>query len=174
MAWLLIGQDRHPFGTKSDAIYLIIEGRYSDFMIFMASTGISAEKTAGEISQILSRSGLVKYIQFEYDNGDISGVSFIIMNGETRVPFRLPARVDAMLTAMKNDRKTPRHLCNLDQARRVEWRQLLRWVEAQMARVETGSADMKEIFFPYLIGTGGKTLYEIAEQNQFLIEYKEE
>lgn len=142
-------------------------------MIFMASTEISVAKTAGEISQILSRSGFVKYIQFEYDSDYVSGLSFIIMNGETRVPFRLPARVEAMLCAMTKDKKTPRHLCNIDQARRVEWRQLLRWVEAQMARVETGSADIKEIFFPYIISTGGKTFYEIMEQKQFMIEHKE-
>jgi len=138
----------------------------------MASTGISAEKTASEISQILSRSGLVKYIQFEYDGGDVSGLSFIIMNGETRVPFRLPARVDAMLRAMTKDKKTPRHLCNTDQARRVAWRQLLRWVQAHIALIEVGMVDMKEVFMPYIIGNGGKTLYEIAENNQFLIEYK--
>jgi hypothetical protein len=138
----------------------------------MASTGINAEKTAGEISTILSRSGLVKYIQFEYDDGNIAGISFIIMQGEKRVPFRLPARIDPVLTVMLNDKKTPRHLCYKDQARRVAWRQVLRWVQAQMAMIEIGMVDIKEVFMPYMVGNGGKTLYEIVENNQFMIEYQ--
>lgn len=48
-------------------------------MIFMATTKIPAEKTAGEISTLLSRSGMVKYIQTEYDGADIFGISFIVM-----------------------------------------------------------------------------------------------
>jgi len=144
----------------------------NESMIFMASTGISAEKTAGEISTTLSSSGLVKYIQFEYDESNVSGISFIIMNGDQRVPFKLPARVEPVLLAMKKDRKTPRHLCNIDQARRVAWRQLLRWVQAQIALIEVGMVDIKEVFMPYIIGKSGKTMYEIAENNQFLIEYR--
>ena len=138
-------------------------------MIFMASTGISAEKTASEISIILSRSNLVKYIQFEYNEGSITGISFIIMAGAKRLPFKLSARWGPVLDAMDNDRRTPRHLCNPDQARRVAWRQLLRWVQAQMALIEIGMVDIKEIFMSYLKVTDGQTLYESLEKKSFMI-----
>jgi hypothetical protein len=88
------------------------------------------------------------------------------------LPYRLPARIEPVLQAMKNDRKTPRNLCNIDQARRVAWRQLLRWIEAQLALVGVGMVDVKEIFMPYLI-VSGKTFYEISEQQQFMIEHKQ-
>src|SRR4030066_852046 len=100
-------------------------------MIFMASTGISAEKTASEISIILSRSNMVKYIQFEYDEGSITGISFIIMVGAKRLPFKLPARWEPVLDAMNNDRRTPRHSCTPDKARREAGRKSPRGVRGQ-------------------------------------------
>jgi len=143
-------------------------------MIFMATTKISAEKTASEITTILSRSGLVKFIQLEYDAEIVVGISFIIMVADRRIPFKLPARIEPVLQAMIKDKKTPRSLCYKDQARRVAWRQLLRWIQAQMAMVEIGMADIKEIFMPYLIVSNGVTLYESLEKKQFLIAYEKD
>ena len=129
-------------------------------MIFMASTEVSVEKTVNEISEILSQASMVKYIQLEYDESSISGISFIVMAGKRKVPFRLFARTDQMLQAMKENQKTPQYLCYRDQAQRVEWRQLLRWVQAQMARVETGTADIKELFMPYLLSNNEEIQYQ--------------
>jgi hypothetical protein len=145
-------------------------------MIFMATTKISAEKTAGEITTLLTRSGSVKYIQFEYDDGVIAGISFIIMMGETKIPFRLPVRVEPVYKVMYPNKRgrTPRTLKRVIQARRVAWRQILRWIQAQMAMVEIGMADIKEIFMPYLIVSNGVTLYESLEKKQFMIAYEKD
>ena len=142
-------------------------------MIFMATTKIPAEKTAGEISTMLSRSGMVKYIQTEYDGGDIVGISFIVTTGEQRVPFRLPAKMEPVLEAMRKDKKTPRHLLNLEQARRVAWRQVLRWVQAQMALIEIGMVDIKEVFMPYIMVSKEQTLYDqIKGKNFMMLDYE--
>ena len=142
-------------------------------MIFMATTKISAEKTAGEISTLLSRSGMVKYIQTEYDGGEIVGISFIVMTEKQRVPFRLPAKWEPVLEAMKKDKHTPRHLHSPEQARRVAWRQVLRWVQAQMALIEIGMVDIKEVFMPYLMVSRNQTLYEqLQGQNFMMLGYK--
>ena len=142
-------------------------------MIFMATTKIPAEKTAGEISTLLSKSGMVKYIQTEYGAGDIMGISFIVMAGDQKVPFRLPARCQPVLDAMKKDRHTPKHLHNPEQARRVAWRQILRWVQAQMALIEVGMVDIKEVFMPYLMISKEQTLYErLQGQNFMMLDYE--
>ena len=136
-------------------------------MIFMATTKIEAEKTAGEISALLSKSGKVKFIQTEYAAGDIVGISFIVMVGEQKVPFRLPAKWQPVLEAMGKDKHTPRHLIYPTQARRVAWRQILRWIQAQMALIEVGMVDIKEVFLPYMMVNLKTTFYEKLEQQQF-------
>ncbi len=142
-------------------------------MIFMATTKIPAEKTADEISTLLSRAGMVKFIQTEYDDGDIVGISFIVMAGEQRIPFRLPARWEPVLEAMKKDRRTPRNLLTPEQARRTAWRQVLRWIQAQMALIEVGMVDIKEVFMPYLMVSREQTLYErIQGQNFMMLDYE--
>ena len=37
-----------------------------------------------------------------------------------------------------------------DQAYRVAWRNILDWVQAQMALLEIGMAKMEEVFLPYM------------------------
>jgi hypothetical protein len=68
---------------------------------------------------------------------------------------------------MTNDRQTPNNLCVPAQAKRVAWRLIFRWIEAQLALVEINMADIKEIFMPYLITSEGKTLYQVMEAKSF-------
>ena len=59
------------------------------------------------------------------------------------------------------------------QAKRIAWRQILRWVEAQLALVETGMVKIQEVFIPYMLMDKGKTLYEKLEETQFkMLEHK--
>jgi hypothetical protein len=60
------------------------------------------------------------------------------------------------------------------QAKRVAWRQILRWVEAQLALTETKMAKLHEVFMPYLIVDKGQTIFEKLEsQNwKFQLEHK--
>lgn len=137
-------------------------------MIFMATTKIEPEKTVGEIQSVLVKSGLVKAIQTEYECGKITGISFIVSVTGEEIPFRLPAKWQPVLKALHKDRKVARHMVNEAHARRVAWRQLLRWVEAQMAMIEIGMVDIKEVFMPYmLIVNRNLTLYEELEQRKF-------
>jgi hypothetical protein len=137
-------------------------------MIYMASTKIAVEKTAGEISSLLVAFG-ARRIVTECDSGEIIGISFSLMINDKEVPFSLPARWRPLLKAMYQDRKTPNSLCNEAQARRVAWRQVLRWIQAQLALIEVGMAEVQEVFLPYVvlnIGTG-ETLYERIASGEF-------
>jgi hypothetical protein len=63
-------------------------------------------------------------------------------------------------------------VCNRqNKARRIAWRQVLRWVEAQLALIETGMVKTQEVFLPYaMVGQNGKrrTMFEVLEEKQFL------
>jgi hypothetical protein len=57
-----------------------------------------------------------------------------------------------------------------DQAYRVAWRNILDWVQAQMALLEIGMARMEEIFLPYMLDSQGHTFFERMEQRGFLLD----
>lgn len=134
-------------------------------MFFMASTKIAPEKTAAEIQALLGKKG-ARQILTEYTDGEIIALSFMIDMGARQVPFRLPLRWEACLSAMKTDRGTPRNLCNVQQAKRTAWRIILRWVQAQFALVDTGMASLMEVMLPY-VQVGERTFYEQIQQDHF-------
>jgi hypothetical protein len=60
------------------------------------------------------------------------------------------------------------------QAERIAWRQILRWLQAQLALIETGMVDAPEVFFPYAL-TQTKdgapiTLYQLAASEFRMLE----
>lgn len=44
------------------------------------------------------------------------------------------------------------------------------WVDAQMALIQIGMASMDQIFLPYVINKGGKTLYDTVREHGYLLE----
>jgi len=136
-------------------------------MIYMGSTSIDPEKTVGEIMSLLSKHHISKIVS-SYENGQIVGLMFSISFQGMEIPFKLPVRWEPVLNAMKKDKQTPNHLCTEKQARRVAWRLILRWIEAQLAMAEIGMTDIKEVFMPYLYDVEKKkTWYEIAETSKW-------
>ena len=132
----------------------------------MATTKIAPEKTAMEISSLLSKYG-ASQILTDYEKGQVVGLSFMIQRNGVGIPFKMPIKAQAVLIAMNKDKQTPRHLCNDEQALRVAWRLILRWVEAQLALVEAGAAEIEEIFLPYARTQNGQTVYQIYSAKQF-------
>jgi hypothetical protein len=57
-----------------------------------------------------------------------------------------------------------------EQAYRVAWRNILDWVQAQMALLEIGMAKMEEVFLPYMLDQQCHTLFERMEQRGFLLD----
>lgn len=50
-------------------------------------------------------------------------------------------------------------------ARQVAWRQVFRWVQAQLAMVDTEMVTVDEVFFPYIQTRNGQTVYELHKNN---------
>ena len=129
------------------------------------TTQVPADKTVGEIQQCLAKHG-ANAILSEYDGeGFIVALSFKIKINEKDIAFKLPSDWRPILKVMEQDPKTPQRLCNQEQALRVSWRIVKRWIEAQMAILETKMVKMEQIFLPYAITKSGKTIGEEFEGN---------
>ena len=133
------------------------------------TTSISVVRTASEIQEILSRAG-TKTVMIEYglDRSPIA-VYFEIDINNRRVSFRLPSQWQGVHRTLQKSSAERRYKTE-EQARKVAWRIIKDWTEAQVAIIEAGAADISEVFLPYMINpTSNQTLYEEFKSGNFLL-----
>ena len=127
-------------------------------------------KTASEIESLLILNG-AKSIQKDISGGKITAIKFLVDTAIGEVPISLPVRVSAAYEILKQQKKkNPRIKADPEQAERTAWKCLKDWVDAQMALIQLGLANMDEVFMPYITDRNGNTLYEIAKERRFLLE----
>lgn len=133
--------------------------------IFMETTKINADRTVGEIHAVLQKHG-VSVVMNEIRGGVVSAVAFKYPLEGDEVPFRLPCRWEKVEALLKDEGRRPAYGDTYETwARRVAWRQILRWVEAQMALVQTNMVKLEEVFLPYRqCGPMGETVFEMIEK----------
>lgn len=121
------------------------------------TTTISVLKTVSEITSLLSRKHAVS-VSTDFTAGKPTAITFVIVIGEQRVPFRLEPKIAGVA----------RLLPGRDPARaeRVAWRILYRWTEAQMAMVESSQAEMGQVFLPYAVGVSGETFWHAFQESK--------
>lgn len=138
--------------------------------LFMETTMINPAKTVSEIQTILGSYG-ANAILINYEGGEVSAISFKISVNNQDVPFLLPCRwkfIFKALTGRDYENVKPENWQkSIPQAKRVAWRQILRWVQAQLALTETNMVSIQEVFLPYMQSRTGKTLYELVQNNNF-------
>ena len=126
--------------------------------LYMGTTKIASAKTAAEIAALLGRYGATT-VQSTYEAGEVVGLAFSIPCGKTDLFYQLPVKHEPILELLYEHRAAPK-MRTIEHARRVAWRQVFRWIEAQLALVEVKMVELNEIFLPYLMRDNGKTLYE--------------
>lgn len=131
--------------------------------LFMGSTEIPALRTIGEIQSFLIRAGALQILT-DYDpkTREVRGLCFTLDIKGMTVPFKLPARVDPVYKIIHGDGWNRDRVRDMEQAKRVAWRQLYRWIQAQVALIETGMVAAAEVFYPYLQVNPEQTVYERA------------
>ena len=137
----------------------------------METTKIESEQTVTEIQRVLGRYGAAAILT-EYDKGEVVGVCFKIDVNGKNIPFKLPCRWQAIYKVFISRRQNMMSSTAIEstnqQAKRVAWRQILRWIQAQLALVETDMVKIQEVFMPYIqVNLEGQTLYEKLEQTKF-------
>ena len=138
--------------------------------LYMETTTIAAEKTAREITELLAQAG-ASAVQTEYKERKIIAMSFMYEVKGEKIPFRLPVRSDSLFIYFQNKRdswkRRARAEKDREQADRVAWRQIYRWIQAQLALLDTGMVEMPEIFLPYIQTGVDETLYQRLEAGNF-------
>jgi hypothetical protein len=113
------------------------------------TTKIRPDRTVAEIQNILAAKG-ARRIAIDYADGKISAVVFSLDIAGKSAEFRLPARPDGVLAALRKQR-VPSTYQTREHAESVAWRIVKDWVSAQLALVEAQQAEMAEVFLPYVI-----------------------
>lgn len=123
------------------------------------TTTIDAGKTAAEVQNILAKGG-AQSVAIDYMDGMPSALIFTVTFCEQPLRFRLPCNAEGVLKSMTKSR-VPLSMRNMAQARRVAWRIIKDWTEAQLALIESGQSQMAEAFMPYVFDeTTQQTMFQ--------------
>ena len=127
------------------------------------TTSISTAKTAQEITAILVQAGAVKIVMdIDGPSKEAVALTFAVAVGPENLLwwFTLPANWQGVQKALVKSKVEQRYRSE-DQARRVAWRIIKSWCEAQLAIIEAGQASLAEVFLPYAQTDSGQTLYQV-------------
>jgi hypothetical protein len=127
--------------------------------LHMETTSISVIKTCAEIEAVLLEHN-AKGVYKEFKGGQVEGVQFMLEIANQDIPYKLPFRWKAIQRMAEEGKTGYRKTIEEEQARRVAARIALRWIQAQMALVEVGMADMAEVFLPYTMIDSENSFYE--------------
>lgn len=135
------------------------------------TTEIPADRTVGEIQTILARAG-ASSIRVDYADGQPDAVVFTLPIGSETIAFRVPSRWQGVLFILRKDQARemrPKFRSEVH-ARRVAWRIVKDWIEAQIALVQSGQATLPQLFLPHAVRPDGRTFYdELAADPQRLL-----
>lgn len=136
------------------------------------TTTIRAEKTIAEIERMLAIYGASKIMK-QYDKeGNPILLAFMIQTDKGEMPIKLPMNIEGVQSVFKkqvSDKKLPKSYWeNEEQARKVGWRIIKDWLDAQLTLINLEMVKIEEIFLPYIYDQiSNKTMYEIIEEKGF-------
>lgn len=122
------------------------------------TTTIAAHETIGQITRLLASAGASRTIVDNDADGNPSALLFFL-GREHQVMYSLPCRAEGVLKTLKRDGVTGKH-ATLPHARKVAWRVIFHWIQAQLALIDAEQAEAAEVFLPYVVTKEGKTLYQ--------------
>ena len=136
------------------------------------TTTVPVSRTVAQVQAKLVEHG-ARAVMMEYDDrGRITALAFKVNMPNGELPIRLPIDAVATLRVLQrqaDNREIPGRFAREEHAYRVAWRIIKDWVEAQMSLLETEMVRMEEIFLPYVITSGGQTIYQVMAEKQFLL-----
>jgi hypothetical protein len=137
------------------------------------TTSISPAQTVGECQHILAGAG-ANAVGVEYADGDPVGLTFRLDTPHGRRDFTLPVNVDGMQRVLAKAEAAGQLLAkrakgsqsSREQARRVAWRVIKDWLEANLALIAAQMVTLDEIMLPYLHVAGDKTLMQAYRERE--------
>jgi hypothetical protein len=141
--------------------------------IYMESTEISPAQSASEVCMALVQAGARSVTMTYGVGGKVDGLKWTMMIGAKEIAFIMPARIEPVYTLLRKrfggawDSAAEARM--KAKAERVAWRQLLRWVLAQVAMIEVGMVSGAEPFAPYIEWEPGRTMFQCFESKQLAL-----
>lgn len=132
------------------------------------STEISVEKTIEHIYKALITHGA---FEISYDHGKYdseAGLRFKIDTLEGYKDFVIQVNINAAYEILKQQRASGIIKINVTESRaeRVAWRIVMRWIDAQLAIIETGMVKFEEAFFAFMDNGQGQRMFSVYERKQ--------
>lgn len=136
------------------------------------TTKVAVAKSIAEIIQMLRAAKADSVMQRFDGSGNVVALEFSVKTQYGQMGFRLPADplpIMATLKQQANKGEIPRRFASdVDQSRRVAWRIVRQWVEAQLAIIELSMVKPEQVFLPYAINPQtGQTVYEMMIESKF-------
>lgn len=123
------------------------------------ATRVPADRSISEI-QVALRRLKVRQVHTEYDNdGNPCALAFTLDTDWGRRSYLLPANIQGVARALERQGAATR-LSPVD----VGWRSIKDWVEAQVALLEAGAANLTQVMLPYMQDESGRTVYDLASE----------
>ncbi len=138
--------------------------------ILIYTIDVPAEKSVAQIIALLSRKQAESITQDFFADGRVKAISFRMKVGIAQVHFALPANIEGVHGVLRKQAPYSNYKqCSQDQyfrkqrlqAEKIAWRIVKDWVEAQMAMIESGQAEVAQVFLPYAQQGDGRTMYEL-------------
>lgn len=138
------------------------------------TTTVPVQRTVQQIMSTLGLHGATKILA-DYDGqGQITGLSFMANTFQGEIAFRLPVNTEGVYGALlksagggqvpKTFGDYRRQASDKEQAKRIAWRILKDWIEAQMAILEAEMVKMEEIFLPYMLTDNDHTVFQRLQE----------
>jgi hypothetical protein len=126
------------------------------------TTTVEAAKTAAECVAILAQHGANR-VAIDYDRErEPSGLSFEISTPWGPRQYALPVSVSKAQKALErayDQRRVERRYTSPEHSRKVAWRVIKDWLEAQLALFEADQADLTEVMLPWMRVESDLTMY---------------
>lgn len=138
--------------------------------MFMGSTDVPAARSISQITDALREAGALT-VQTTYTGKQTTGLAFSLQGGSGVYNFVMPVRSAAIFERLNSSRRGEhmRKKCSegdRNDAERIAWRQLFRWVEAQLAHIDLEQGEAEQVFMPYMVTTSGETVYALFKASE--------
>lgn len=105
----------------------------------------------------------------QYDgNKRTEGITFCFTLKNQTVAFQMPANIDKVFAVLWKTVRNPQRVKPENywqQAERTAWKNVADWVDIQCTLITMEQVEFMEVFLPYALAPGGKTIYQIFNDN---------
>lgn len=132
--------------------------------LFMETTEISSAKTVGQIIGELGEYPFVRQVSQTFNgSGGVRSIEFLITDEQLGITsYRLEPRIEEIFKILQGKQTDPVKWEEKDRQRapKVAWRQIYRWMQAQLAMVDSKMAAPQEVFFAHMVNKDGTTMFQ--------------